>query len=57
MDEKKKMRRNKLAMKRMEGMKKATTVQSPDNQYNTGMMGKQPVSVYPLMGKIQKKGM
>lgn len=24
-------------------------VQGPDAQYNTGMMGKQPVSVYPAL--------
>jgi hypothetical protein len=32
-----------------------SVVQSPDQQYATGMMGKQPVNVYPLMGKEQKK--
>ena len=27
----------------------SSRVQGPDAQYNTGMMGKQPVSVYPAL--------
>ena len=32
-------------------------VQGPDQQYGTGQMGKQPIPVFPLMGKAQKRGM
>lgn len=55
MDNKLKMKRKMMAEKMARKKPMGYTVQSPDQQYGTGQMGKQPIPVYPPMGNAQKR--